>query len=301
MLIPAISWGNLHIGPTPLPVVPLILVAVFLLLLSLEAVRPLRRRTRPRTQRLPVNFALTAGVMAMGFLVMRPMALAVSFWSAERNFGLLRLFSLPAPAAILLGLVLMDLTFYWWHRTNHRFFPLWRFHSVHHLDPDLDVTTATRFHFGEVLYSTGFRVLQVGLLGVDAFTFMLYELVYQAANMFQHSNLRLPLVLERVLNIIMVTPRMHGIHHSVVSDEVGSNFSVIFRWWDALHRTLRLNIPQQDIIIGVAGYLSPAHNRLWALVVLPFRFSKNYWFWPDGSKPVRTLSVTPARPGIIVE
>ena len=152
----------------------MVLVAVFLLLLVLEAAFPLRRRTRPRTRRLLVNFALTAGAMTAGLLVVRPVGLAVSYWSADQNFGLLRLVSLPTPAAVLLGLVLMDLTFYWWHRANHRFFLLWRFHGVHHLDPDLDVTTATRFHFGEILYSTGFRVLQAGLLGVDAFTYLLY-------------------------------------------------------------------------------------------------------------------------------
>jgi sterol desaturase/sphingolipid hydroxylase (fatty acid hydroxylase superfamily) len=301
MLIPEISWESLHIGLTPLPVIPLILVAVFLVFLALEAALPLRRRTRARGQRLPVNFALTAGVMVAGFLLVRPVVLAVIFWAGDRNFGLLRLVRLPGPVAILLGFVLMDLTFYWWHRVNHRFFLLWRFHGVHHLDPDLDVTTAIRFHFGEVLYSMGFRVLQAGLLGVDASTYLLYEVVYQGANMFQHANLRLPLSLERVLNKIMVTPRMHGIHHSVVGEEVGSNFSVVFRWWDALHRTLRLNVPQQNIVIGVAGYLSPKHNRLWPLVVLPFRFSKNYWLWPDGTEPVRTPSATPGRPGIIIE
>ncbi len=273
----------------PLFITSLALVAVFLLLLALEAGFPLRQRSRPRRRRLPVNFALTAGVMTAGLLV-RPLALAASFWAVNRNFGLLHLISLPAPVAILLGLVLMDLTFYWWHRANHRFFLLWRFHGIHHLDPDLDVTTATRFHFGEVLYSTGFRVLQVGLLGVDPFTYLVYEAAYQAANMFQHANLRLPLPLERALNKILVTPRMHGIHHSVVSAEVGSNFSVVFRWWDALHRTLRLHIPQQDIIIGVAGYLSPEANRLWPLVILPLRFSKSYWLWPDGTEPTRRPS-----------
>jgi sterol desaturase/sphingolipid hydroxylase (fatty acid hydroxylase superfamily) len=109
-----------------------------------------------------VNFALTAAVMVAGLWVVRPAALIVIFWALDRNFGLLRLVRLPGPVAILLGLVLIDLTFYWWHRANHRLFLLWRFHAVHHLDPDLDVTTATRFHFGEVLYSTVFRVLQVG-------------------------------------------------------------------------------------------------------------------------------------------
>ena len=280
----------------PLPITSLTLVVVFLLFLALEAAFPLRRRTRPRRQRLPVNFALTAGAMAAGLLVVRPLALAASFWAVNRNFGLLHLINLPAPAAILLGLVLMDLTFYWWHRANHRFFLLWRFHGVHHLDPDMDVTTASRFHFGEVLYSTAFRVLQMGLLGVGPFTYLTYEVTYQAANLFQHANLRLPLPLERALNMILVTPRMHGIHHSVVSEEVGSNFSVVFRWWDGLHRTLRLNVPQKDIVIGVAGYLSPEANRLWPLVILPLRFSKSYWLWPDGTEPKRSPAAVYGRP-----
>jgi sterol desaturase/sphingolipid hydroxylase (fatty acid hydroxylase superfamily) len=282
-------------------ILPLALIALFLLLLALEAALPLRRRTRARRQRWPVNFALTAGVMAVGLLVVRPVALAVIFWAGDRNLGLLRLVSLPPLAAILVGLVLMDLTFYWWHRANHRFFLLWRFHGVHHLDPDLDVTSATRFHFGEVLYSTVFRILQVGLLGVDVFTFLLYEVAYQGANMLQHANLRLPLLLERALNKVLVTPRMHGIHHSVVSKEVGSNFSVVFRWWDVLHRTLTLNVPQKDITIGVAGYLSLEHNRLWPLVNLPFRFSKHYWLWPDGTEPRREPAAASGRPELMLD
>jgi sterol desaturase/sphingolipid hydroxylase (fatty acid hydroxylase superfamily) len=299
MFLPEASLGSSYFTSAPLPIITLALVALFLLLLALEAALPLRQRSRSRRQRWPVNLALTAGVMAAGLLVVRPVALAVIFWAGDRNLGLLRLVSLPSPVAILVGLVLMDLTFYWWHRANHRFFLLWRFHGVHHLDPDLDVTTAARFHFGEVLYSTVFRVLQVGVLGVDVFTFLLYEVAYQGANMFQHANLRLPLLLERALNKILVTPRMHGIHHYVVSAEVGSNFSVVFRWWDILHRTLRLNVPQQDITIGVAGYLSPEYHRLWPLVILPLRFSKTYWLWPDGTEPRRDPAATAEPPGLM--
>jgi sterol desaturase/sphingolipid hydroxylase (fatty acid hydroxylase superfamily) len=301
MLVSGISLRSLDSTAHSLPLAPLVLAVVFLLLLLLEAAFPLRRRSRPRSQRLPVNFALTAGVMTIGLLVVRPMGLATSFWAANYNFGLLPLLNLPAQVISLLGLALMDLTFYWWHRANHRFFLLWRFHGVHHLDPDLDVTTATRFHIGEILFSTGFRILQVGLLGIDASTYLLYEVMYQAVNMFQHANLRLPLFLERALNKIVVTPRMHGIHHSVVSEEVGSNFSVIFRWWDAWHRTLRINVPQRDIVIGVASYQSPEHNRLWPLLILPLKFSKNYWLWPDGSEPKRFPAATLGQPGVMAD
>ena len=287
MLVPEISLGSSYFASAPVPIIPLPLIAVFLLLLVLEAAFPLRQRTRPRSRRLPVNFALTAGVMAAGLLVVRPLALAASFWVAQRNFGLLRLVSLPTPAMVLVGLVLMDLTFYWWHRANHRFFLLWRFHGVHHLRP-----RPGRYHRDPLPFWGGPLLHGVprpsgGPSGSGRLHLLLYEVAYQAANMFQHANLRLPLLLERVLNKILVTPRMHGIHHSVVSEEVGSNFSVVFRWWDAIHRTLKLNVPQRDIIIGVAGYLSPEHNRPWPLVVLPLRFSKNYWLWPDGTEPSR--------------
>jgi len=82
---------------------------------------------------------------------------------------------------------------------------------------------------------------------------------------------------------------------------VDSNFSVVFRWWDVLHRTLRLNVPQQDITIGVAGYLSPEHNRVWPLLILPFRFSKQYWLRPDGTEPRRDPAAIPGHPRLMVD
>ena len=136
----------------------------------------------------------------------------------------------------------MDLTFYYWHRLNHTRPLLWRFHNVHHADPDMDVTTSFRFHWGEVLYSTVFRLLQVGLIGVSPLTYLVYEVVFNGATMFHHSNLRLPVAWERRLNRVFVTPRMHGVHHSAVGPETNSNYSVIFSWWDRLNRSLRLNV-----------------------------------------------------------
>jgi sterol desaturase/sphingolipid hydroxylase (fatty acid hydroxylase superfamily) len=148
---------------------------------------------------------------------------------------------------------------------------------VHHIDPDLDVSTSFRFHFGEVLYSLVFRALQVYVLGISLITYLVYELVFQCATMFHHSNVRLPIVVERALNKIMVTPRMHGIHHSIVKGETNSNYAVIFRWWDLLHGTLRLNVKQSDIVIGVPAYLEPQDNQFLNLLILPFRRQRSYW------------------------
>jgi sterol desaturase/sphingolipid hydroxylase (fatty acid hydroxylase superfamily) len=179
----------------------------------------------------------------------------------------------------------MDLTFYYWHWANHRICLLWRFHNVHHIDPDMDVSTSFRFHFVEILYSTAFRVLQVFVLGIAPLTYVVYETIFACCTMFHHSNVRLPLQLERLMNKVIVTPRMHGIHHSVVKGETNSNYSVIFRWWDLLHRTLILNIPQSLIRIGVPGYQQIKDNRLWTLLGMPFFKQKNYWEFVDGSSP----------------
>jgi sterol desaturase/sphingolipid hydroxylase (fatty acid hydroxylase superfamily) len=181
----------------------------------------------------------------------------------------------------------MDWTFYWWHRANHQIPLLWRFHNIHHIDPDLDVTTSFRFHFVEILYSTLFKIFQVGLIGILPITYIVYELVFTCATIFHHSNFRLPLKIERLLNKIIVTPRMHGIHHSVVKDETNSNFSVVFRFWDYLHKTLRLNVHQSKILVGIAGYQQPYDNNLWDLIILPFKKQKDYWSFADGSEPLR--------------
>lgn len=183
----------------------------------------------------------------------------------------------------------MDLTFYYWHRANHAFSFFWRFHNLHHLDPDLDVLTSFRFHIGEILYSSGFRALQVYLLGISLFIYLAYELVFQCATLFHHSNVRLPITFERALNKIIVTPRMHGIHHSIVKDETNSNYSVIFRWWDLMHRTLRLNVNQSDVVIGVPAYCNPEDNKFLNLIVLPFRKQREYWRLPNGKQPERIL------------
>ena len=200
------------------------------------------------------------------------------------------------------GVLLMDLTFYYWHRLNHTRPLLWRFHNVHHADPDMDVTTSFRFHWGEVLYSTVFRLLQVGLIGVLPLTYVVYEVVFNCATLFHHSNLRLPVAWERRLNRVFVTPRMHGVHHSAVGPETNSNYSVIFSWWDRLNRSLRLNVGQTDIVIGVPGYLRPGDNRVLPMLALPFTRQRPYWRWPSGKASLRSKSPgAPDSPGVMVE
>ena len=258
-----------------------------LLLFLAERRWPLRRPVAALLARLGVNL-LTAGLAlaAAGWLV-RPVVQRLLGAAADRPFGLLGWLALPAWAEASLGFLLLDLSFYWWHRLNHRVPVLWRFHNVHHLDPDLDVTTALRFHFGEIALSAGFRVAQLTALGVTAPVYWTYELCFQLGTLFHHSNLRLPVRLERGLARLLVTPRMHGIHHSQVEAEASSNYGVLLPWWDRLHRTLRLNVPQRLITIGVPAYGTPADNRLGALLAHPFRRQRDHWRRADGTRPER--------------
>jgi sterol desaturase/sphingolipid hydroxylase (fatty acid hydroxylase superfamily) len=265
-----------------------VVASVFVALLIFETRFSLRQPKRPKAQRFVINVGVSALALGTGAYIVVPIALRLSEQSSETSFGLLRLVPLPYAAEFVAGFLLMDLTFYYWHRANHSIAFFWRFHNVHHVDPDLDVSTSFRFHFGEVLYSLGFRVLQIYLIGISLLTYLVYELIFQCATMFHHSNVRLPITFERWLNKIIVTPRMHGIHHSIVKDETNSNYSVIFRWWDLMHGTLRLNVKQSDVVIGVPAYLEPQDNGFLNLVSLPFRKQRDYWRLSNGQEPGRS-------------
>jgi sterol desaturase/sphingolipid hydroxylase (fatty acid hydroxylase superfamily) len=265
----------------------LVVAGWFALLFGLEKLFPLRESRAGLLARLLVNVSLTALAFLVASLAVRPSAMRALAWTATRPFGLIHLLPLPGWARFVLGFLLLDLSFYYWHLLNHKIPLLWRFHNVHHIDPALDVSTGFRFHFGEVLFSMLFRVVQVSLIGMSLATFAGYEVVFQANTLFHHSNLRVAVRLERLLNKLLVTPRMHGIHHSQVRRETNSNFGVVFPWWDRLHGTLGLNVPQAKIEVGIAGYSCPDDNRLWRTVLMPFVGQLDYWRKPDGTTPAR--------------
>lgn len=251
--------------------------AFFVILLVIEKIFPLRRSKRRFTRRLPTNAFLTLCVFTTAGLIVGPVVMSTFQWAAEANFGLLKIVRLSWPLHLIATFLLMDASFYYWHRLNHEVPLLWRFHNVHHIDPDLDVTTGFRFHPVEIGYSAGFRFLQILLIGMQPAAYLFYELVFICATEFHHSNIHLPLKFERVLNKVIVTPRMHGIHHSYVKDETNSNYSVVFRWWDLINRSLHLGVRQDDIEIGVPAYREEQDNRIRNTLVMPFKRQRNYW------------------------
>ncbi len=182
--------------------------------------------------------------------------------------------------------MLLDYTNYWWHVVLHKSDWLWRFHNVHHSDLDMDLSTAWRFHIGENFASVPYRSAAVALLGVPAPLVLFYEVIFEGCTAFQHANLRLPYQAEKQFIRVLVTPRMHGVHHSIVARETNSNFSVVFSWWDRLHQSLRLHVPQDDIIIGVPAYRNAAEQTPKQLFLMPFQPLRP-WQLPDGTVPNR--------------
>ncbi len=257
-------------------------VAVAGLLLFLAERRwPLRHPRAALLARLALNLLLAAVALVTAAGLVRPLVVRLL---GRGDRGMLGALHLPPPIAAVLAFLLLDLSFYWWHRLNHRLPWLWRFHNVHHFDPDLDVSTALRFHYGEIAFSAAFRVAQVAILGLGPGVYWSYELCFQANTLFHHSNVRLPIALERALARVLVTPRMHGIHHSQVETEAMSNYGVLLPWWDRLHRTLRLNVPQRLVVIGVPAYSHPEDNRPRRVLAAPFAPQRDYWRLPDGAR-----------------
>jgi sterol desaturase/sphingolipid hydroxylase (fatty acid hydroxylase superfamily) len=259
-----------------------VVVGVFLLFFLIERIVSLRHPEARLLTRVLINLSISALAFATALVVVQPVVARLLHWTSHEPFGLIPLSGLSGGLGFVFGFLFLDLSFYYWHVANHRIPLLWRFHNVHHIDPDLDVSTGFRFHFGEIALSSVFRTIQIGLIAPSLGTFAVYELVFHVNTLFHHSNVRLPVGLERLLNKLFVTPRMHGIHHSQVRDETNSNYGVVFPWWDRLHRTLRLNVPQAHIIIGIPGYSAPGDNALWHCLSLPFRAQRNYWRTPDG-------------------
>jgi sterol desaturase/sphingolipid hydroxylase (fatty acid hydroxylase superfamily) len=205
----------------------------------------------------------------------------------RRRWGLLKLSRMPAWLEVALACVLLDYTLYLWHVATHRVPFLWRFHVVHHADLDLDATTALRFHFAELALSVPWRAAQIVALGVSPRSLSVWQTLLMLSVLFHHSNVRLPVGFERGLNRLVVTPRMHGIHHSTVREETDSNWSSGLTVWDRLHGTLRLNVPQEEIEIGVPAYRRPEEVVLKEVLALPFVEQRPTWLLPGDGRPVR--------------
>ncbi|MGE5270356.1 MAG: sterol desaturase family protein [Thiohalocapsa sp.] len=251
-----------------------------------ERRRPLRRRVEPGWRREGRNLALALTAAAAIRLAETPLTAPLAALVARRRWGLLPRLKLPPALEAALALALLDYTLYVWHVLLHRVPLLWRCHVVHHVDLDLTASTALRFHFAEMVLSAPWRAAQVALIGVRPPVLDLWQRLTLLEIIFHHANLRLPRCVEDRLGRLVMTPRLHGIHHSTVHAETDSNWSSGLVLWDRLHGTLRRDVPQPAIVIGVPAYREPGELTLPRLVALPFVAQRPAWQAPPPSRVI---------------
>jgi sterol desaturase/sphingolipid hydroxylase (fatty acid hydroxylase superfamily) len=265
----------------------LVVVSEFCLLLWLERRRPLRRSVEPKLRRGARNLSVAALSGVALQVTERPFIGALVAIIERRRWGLLKQWSMPRWLEAPLAVALMDYTLYLWHVLMHRSPWLWRLHLPHHVDLDLDASTALRFHFSELVVSIVWRAGQVALIGVSPPAYSGWQKLLMFSILFHHSNVELPIELERWLSRIIVTPRLHGIHHSIIRDETDSNWSSGLTLWDWLHGTLKLNVPQRAIVIGVPAYRQSEQVSLGKIIRMPFTSQPPSWQLPGNGEPRR--------------
>lgn len=210
-------------------------------ILWLEKRHALRRQTANKMQRDRRNLVMAVLSATAVRCTERPVTQRLTQLVERKQWGLVKRLRLPVWIEVILSVVLLDYTLYVWHVLTHKVPWLWRFHQVHHVDLDLSTTTALRFHFAEMILSMPWRAAQVVAIGASSLALSVWQTTTLLAILFHHSNVHLPLKVERWLCRFIVTPRMHGIHHSMVREETDTNWSTILAFPDYLHQTLKLN------------------------------------------------------------
>ncbi len=263
-----------RLAETPLSLRLGIFVCVFSLLAFWEWKAPRRSSGLGRAARWPANVGLTA-VNTLALRLLFPLgAIGVAQIAQQRGIGVLNWLVIPEWIGIALSVVLLDFAVWGQHLLAHRLPSFWRLHQVHHADLHMDITTGTRFHTLEILLSQLFKVVVILSLGAPATAVLVFEVLLNATAMFNHANIRVPRWLDSLLRLLIVTPDMHRIHHSVLPQETNSNYGFCLSWWDYAFSSYRAH-PQAGhelMTIGQARLRDPKQtNRLVSMLKLPFR------------------------------
>lgn len=248
-------------------------LAILVVMAAWEAVAPRRQRKLSRLLRWSNNLGLVVIDRLLLHLSFPVFAVGLALLAEERGWGLLNSVEVPFGFALPLSLLALDLAIYLQHVLFHAVPALWRLHRVHHADLEFDVTTGLRFHPIEILLSMGIKLAVVAALGPPAVAVLVFEVLLNATSMFNHSNVRLPLVLDWVLRWIVVTPDMHRVHHSIQPNETNSNFGFNLPWWDRLLGTYRAQPREghEGMTIGIDQFRTPRDLWLDRMLVQPWR------------------------------
>lgn len=250
-------------------------LCLLVVLLSWESFAPFfkffARAGAERARHGARNFTLGVVNAALNGTVCVALWWMVARWAEGQSFGLLHWLAPPGWARLAGTFLLVDLWMYFWHRLNHRIPFLWRFHRVHHSDPKMDVTTANRFHIGEIMMSCLLRVPVIALAGVRLEELAIYEAAMFAVVQLHHANINLTEPVDRGLRLLIVTPFMHKLHHSNWQPETDSNYSSLFSFWDRIFRSFRLRDDPRTLVFGLKEFTAPEHHTLRGLISTPFK------------------------------
>ena len=208
------------------------------LMLLWEATDPRRIPSLGWNRRLN-NLALVSMDVVLVRLLVPVATATMAEISITRGWGLFNIVDAGLWPAFFLSLLLMDLLIYGQHVVMHQIPLLWRIHRLHHTDLDIDVTTALRFHPFEIILSMFLKLLFIALLGAPVVAVIVFEIILNISSMFNHSNIQIPLRIDRILRYFIVTPDMHRVHHSVIKVETNSNYGFNIPWWDYIFRNYR--------------------------------------------------------------
>jgi sterol desaturase/sphingolipid hydroxylase (fatty acid hydroxylase superfamily) len=246
---------------------------VFAAMAIWEVAAPRRMPVVRRWPRWPSNLGIL-GVDVLAVRIIVPTAaVGAALFAAGRGWGLLHYAGLRLSLAALIGFLVLDLVIYAQHIAFHKVPALWRLHRMHHADLDVDVTTGGRFHPFEILISMAIKIATVIAFGIPAVAVLAFEVLLNATSIFNHANVAVPPALERVLRLIVVTPDMHRVHHSVLRRETDSNFGFNLPWWDRLFGTYRAQpeAGHAGMTVGLPIFRNPRELRLDRLLTQPFR------------------------------
>lgn len=263
---------------------PFIRFCFFFGILVLMAMWELIAPRRPLTTSKASRWISNLGIVLMDTLAVRlilPLqAVGLALFVEAHGWGILNNVILPPWMKIILGVLGLDLVIYLQHAMFHALPVFWRLHRMHHTDLDFDVTTGIRFHPLEILLSMGIKMAAVVVLGPSAVAVVLFEVLLNATSMFNHGNVRLPKEIDRVLRLLVVTPEMHRVHHSVVIKEYNSNFGFNFPWWDRLMGTYQAQPTRghEGMTIGLSQFRDPGRLTLPWLLIQPFFEAGKYPF-----------------------
>lgn len=262
---------------TILSLEPTLRLAAFLGVLAAmalwEVAAPRRRREIPRLLRWSSNLGVVVIDTILVRLTFPVVAVGLALMAEERGWGLFNVFDLPSGVAFIVSILALDLAIYLQHVMFHAVPALWRLHRMHHADLEFDVTTGLRFHPVEILMSMGIKLAVVAALGPPAVAVLVFEIILNASAMFNHSNIDIPRPVDSLLRLIIVTPDIHRVHHSVDPVETNSNFGFNLPWWDRLLGTYRAQPAKghEDMEIGIEQFRTRRDLWLDRMLIQPVR------------------------------